>query len=134
MKNCKLQQRGFTLVEVLVAVAIVAVAVTGILIAMMRQIDGTAYLRDKLFAHYVALNQVELALLANAHSNQIPSEVFSGVEDMAGRSWYWRAQPKATAQAGAIQLEISVSDQSSPDASSLVTLSAVLDTFHQLPQ
>ncbi len=134
MKNCKPRQRGFTLVEVLVAVAIVAVAVTGILIAMMRQIDGTAYLRDKVFAHYVALNQIELALLANAHSNQIPSEAFSGVEEMAGRSWYWRAQPKATGQAGAVQLEVSVSDQNGAESSSLVTLSAILDTFHHLPQ
>lgn len=137
MKNCSRcrgENAGFTLVEVLVAVAIVAMAVTGILVAMMRQIDGTAYLRDKLFAHYVALNQVELALLANAHSNQIPQEAFTGVDEMAGRNWYWRAQPKATAQAGAIQLEISVSDQEGKDAATLVSLSAILDSFHQLPQ
>lgn len=126
--------RGFTLVEVLVAVAIVGVAVTGILVAMMRQIDGTAYLRDKLFAHYVALNQVELALLANQHSNQVPQDAFSGVDEMADRKWYWRAQPKATAQAGAIQLEISVSDQEGKDAPSLISISAILDSFHRLPQ
>ena len=137
MKNCS-QHRGasagFTLVEVLVAVAIVALAVTGILVAMMRQIDGTAYLRDKLFAHYVALNQIELALLANAHSNQIPHEAFTGVDEMAGRNWYWRALPKKTAQDGAVQLEISVSDQEGKDAASLVSLSAILDSFHQSPQ
>ena len=81
----KTTNSGFTLVEVLVAVAIVALAVTGILVAMMRQIDGTAYLRDKLFAHYVAQNQMELALLANAHTNDIPSDAFSGVDEMVGR-------------------------------------------------
>ena len=125
---------GFTLVEVLVAVAIVALAVTGILMAMMRQIDGTAYLRDKLFAHYVALNQMELARLANAHSNEIPDDAFSGVDEMAGRSWYWRAQPKATAQDGAIQLEITVSDREGKDAAALAGISVILDTFHRLPQ
>lgn len=137
MKNSNARQqhvRGFTLVEVLVAVAIVAMAVTGILVAMMRQIDGTTYLRDKLFAHYVALNQMELALLTNAHSNQVPSDAISGVDEMAGRKWYWRAQPKATSQAGAVQLEISVSDQEGKEASSLASISAILDTFHRLPQ
>lgn len=125
---------GFTLIEVLVAVAIVALAVTGILVAMMRQIDGSAYLRDKLFAHYVALNQRELALLENARTNQVPSDESTGVEEMAGRKWYWRAQPKNTAQAGAIQLEISVSDREEKNASALAGISVILDTFHRRPQ
>ena len=129
----RLGSAGFTLVEVLVAVAIVAMAVTGILVAMMRQIDGTAYLRDKLFAHYVAQNQMELALLANAHSNQIPNDASSGVDEMIGRKWYWRTQPKATQQPGAVQLEISVSDQEGKEAAPLATLMTILDTFHQLP-
>ena len=125
--------RGFTLVEVLVAVAIVALAVTAILVAMMRQVDGTAYLRDKLFAHWVALNQMELALLANSHSNQLPQEAFSGSEEMAGRTWYWRAQPKATGAPGAVQLEISVSNKEGKDASVLASVSAVLDIYHRMP-
>ena len=125
--------RGFTLVEVLVAVAIVALAITGILTAMMRQVDGTAYLRDKVFAHYVALNQMELALLANAHSNLLPSDVASGSEEMAGRSWYWRAQPKKTGQPGTVQLEISVAEKEGKDAAAVASISAILDTFHRLP-
>jgi len=133
----KTNSGGFTLVEVLVAVAIVALAVTGILVAMMRQIDGTAYLRDKLFAHYVAQNQVELALLANAHTNEIPSDAFSGVDEMVGRKWYWRAVPKATAQPGAIQLEVAVfdseNDQENKAAAPLATLTTILDRFHRLP-
>lgn len=133
----KTNNGGFTLVEVLVAVAIVALAVTGILVAMMRQIDGTAYLRDKLFAHYVAQNQVELALLANAHTNEIPEDAFSGVDEMVGRKWYWRAEPKATAQPGAIQLEVAVfdreSDQENKEAAPLATLTTILDRYHRLP-
>lgn len=123
---------GFTLVEVLVAVAIVAMAVTGILIAMMRQVDGTAYLRDKMFASYVAQNQMELALLTNAHTNQVPAEAFAGSEEMAGRQWYWRAQPKKLQQPGVTQLTISVSDVEGKDASALVTLDVLLDVYHRL--
>jgi len=126
--------RGFTLVEVLVAVAIVALAVTGILMAMMRQIDGTAYLRDKLFAHWVALNQMELAVLANNNGADLPRDTQSGSEDMAGRTWYWRAEPKATANKGAVQLEITVSAYEDKDAPVLATVTAILDQFHELPQ
>lgn len=134
MKISKLRRyraRGFTLVEVLVAVAIVAMAVTGILIAMMRQIDGTTYLRDKMFAEYVALNQMELALLTNAHTNQLPTEALSGSEEMVGRKWYWRAQPKNIKQPGVTQLEITVSDSEGKDAPTLASINVLLDIYHQ---
>ncbi len=120
--------------EVLVAVAIVAMAITGILIAMMRQIDGTAYLRDKMFASYVAQNQMELALIANAHTNQMPTQAFSGSEEMAGRTWYWRAQPKSLQQPGVTQLTITVSDQEGKEASALATLDVLLDSYHRTGQ
>lgn len=126
--------RGFTLVEVLVAVAIVALAITGILTAMMRQIDGTAYMREKMFASYVAQNRMELALLANLHTNQLPSDADSGSEEMAGRTWYWRTTPKKTAQPGTVQLEIVVSAEEGKNAPGLATLVVILDTFHKLPK
>lgn len=137
MKNSSFTHKdssGFTLVEVLVAVAIVALAVTGILIAMMRQIDGTAYLRDKMFASYVAQNQMELALLTNAYANQLPTDTLSGSEEMAGRTWYWRAQPKAAEQPGVSQLIITVSDVEEKEASPLATLDVLVDVYHRLEQ
>lgn len=128
------KSRGFTLVEVLVAVAIVALAVTGILVAMMHQIDGTAYLRDKMFASYVAQNQMELALLANAHTNQLPTDTLSGSEEMAGRTWYWRAQPKSAQQPGVTQLIITVSNAEEKDASPLASLDVLVDSYHRTGQ
>lgn len=133
MTKSKAQYRrlqGFTLVEVLVAVAIVAMAVTGILVAMMRQIDGTAYLRDKMFASYVAQNQMELALLTNAHSNQLPTEAFTGSDEMAGQQWYWRAQPKTTQQPGVTQLLITVATVEGKDAAALASIDILLDSYH----
>ena len=121
---------GFTLVEVLVAVAIVALAVGGILVAMMRQIDATAYLRDKMFANYVAQNQMELALLTNAHTNQLPTSNLSGEEEMAGHKWYWRAEPKTVQQTGVKQLVITVRDVDDKNAPALATLDVLLDIYH----
>lgn len=133
-KRIARRSSGFTLVEVLVAVAIVAMAVTGILVAMMRQIDGTTYLRDKMFANYVAQNQMELALLANAHTNQLPTEALSGSDEMAGKKWYWRAQPKTIAQPGVKQLAITVSDTEGKDASALAGIDVLLDIYHKTLQ
>jgi general secretion pathway protein I len=125
--------RGFTLVEVLVALAIVALAITAVLVSMMRQIDGTTYLREKMFAHWVAENQLELALLRNAASNQLPQDTQSGNVEMAGSTWYWRAEPKRTGAQGFVQLEISVAASEDKNASPLATLTAVLDTAHRMP-
>lgn len=124
---------GFTLVEVLVAVAVVALAVTAVLTAMMRQVDGSAHLRDKLFAEWVALNQLELARLANMHGNQLPTAVDSGSEEMAGRTWHWRAQPRRAQADGFIQLDVSVAAAEGDSVPALVTLTAILDQFHRPP-
>lgn len=134
LRSVSHRPRGFTLVEVLVAVAIVALSITGILIAMMRQIDGTAYLRDKMFASYVAQNQMELALLTNTQANQLPTDTLTGSEEMAGRTWYWRAQPKSVQQPGVSQLLITVSDVEGKDASPLATLDVLVDIYHRSAQ
>ncbi|MET0377485.1 MAG: type II secretion system minor pseudopilin GspI [Spongiibacteraceae bacterium] len=132
-RNLRSDRRGFTLVEVLVAMAIVALAVTAVLVSMMRQVDGTIYLRDKMIAHWVAQNQLELALLRNAASNRVPSDTESGSVDMAGSTWYWRAEPKRTGAQGFVQLEISVAASEDKNVSPLASLTAVLDMAHKTP-
>lgn len=123
---------GFTLVEVLVAVAVVALAVTAVLTAMMRQIDGSAYLRDKLFAQWVALNQLELMRLENRHSNQLPA-TDSGSVEMAGRTWYWRAQPQRSQADGFVQIDLNVAAEEGDSVQPLATVTAIFDIFHRKP-
>ena len=50
--------RGFTLIEVLVALAIVAIGMAAVLGALTSSANTVAYLRDKTFAQWVALNQI----------------------------------------------------------------------------
>lgn len=124
-------EQGFTLVEVMAALFVVALAISGLLLQMMTYGDNTAYLRDKAIAHWVALNQLELERLANRHSNRLLNDEKSGVEQMAEREWYWRIKPKKTAATGFLQLEVSVF-QDQQEKNPVVSISGHIDQFHRL--
>lgn len=123
--------KGFTLIEVLVALLIVGVALSALLLRVGSFVDNTAYLRDKTIAHWVAMNQLELARLANQASNQLVSDEIFGTDEMAGRQWDWRIKPKKTAAEGFQQLEVTVFYVNESE-SSLVTLVGFVDQYHKL--
>jgi general secretion pathway protein I len=58
VSDSRLQHKGFTLLEVLVAMAIFAVAAIALLNAGRDQIQSSSNLENKTFAHWVAMNQV----------------------------------------------------------------------------
>lgn len=100
--------RGFTLVEVMVALAIVALALPALLFALHQQVDGTGYLRDKSLAQLVANNKlVELRLLSAARGELLRGSD-SGSEEFAGRPWYWRLESTPTQVQGFYRVEITV--------------------------
>lgn len=91
-----MRRNGFTLVEVMVALAVVAIALPALLIALYQQVDSTGYLRDKSLAHMVASNKLtELRILSKASQNLINGKD-SGVAQMAEREWYWWMEIQAT--------------------------------------
>jgi general secretion pathway protein I len=116
-------QTGFTLLEVLVAVAILAVALGALIKAGSDNAANTAYLRDRTYAHWVALDQVTLYRtgLEEPHRG-----TRSGAREMAGRTWFWRAtlsdEPVAVEGVileGLTRLEVEVRDRDDGDATPL---------------
>lgn len=124
------RQQGFTLVEVMVALMIVAVAVSALLVQMMSSVDHIAYLRDKTIAHWVALNQLELAYMENEYNNTMIDKARTGSEEMAGREWFWTIKPVKTANQDFLQLQVSVALDQETD-SSLVQVIGMIDPFHK---
>jgi general secretion pathway protein I len=117
---------GFTLIEVMVALAIVALSVPALLLTLDQQIDGTAYLRDRSLAQIVASNRLSELRLALRTGPQSLRGRISGSEEMAGRKWFWSMQSQATDVPGFSRVELKVSGLEAEDSASLYTLVAFI--------
>jgi general secretion pathway protein I len=79
--------RGFTLVEVLVALVIVAFGMGAVLASLSSAADAVIRLREQTFAEWVGLNQLSATRLQAA----LPSTGdTNGVVDFAAGRWQWQ--------------------------------------------
>jgi general secretion pathway protein I len=97
--------RGFTLIEVLVALAIVAIGMAAVLGALTSSANTVAYLRDKTFAQWVGLNQIATLRLSG---QMTPTGNSDGDTDFAGRKWHWRREVTATQIPGVVRIDVKV--------------------------
>jgi general secretion pathway protein I len=93
------------MVEILVALAVLAVALTAVARSLGAAIDTTAALRDRTLARWVAEDRLtELEL-----SRQWPElDVKEGDADMGGRAFHWRQETGVTPAARMRRVEVSV--------------------------
>jgi general secretion pathway protein I len=101
--------RGFTLVEVMVALAIVAIAVPALLLALFQQLDGTEHLRDRSIASWVATDRLSELRLVVAKQGALPEGELLGETRLAERDWYWWIDQQATEIPGFIRVDVKVS-------------------------
>jgi general secretion pathway protein I len=102
-------QTGFTLVEVMVALAIVAIALPALVFAYLQYVDSTGYLRDKLLATQVVENKWAEVQLLNSEKNFNLDGEQRGQYELAERTWYWRLKKEKTEVDGFFRYELSVS-------------------------
>ncbi|HOW76609.1 MAG TPA: type II secretion system minor pseudopilin GspI [Candidatus Competibacteraceae bacterium] len=97
---------GFTLLEVLVALAVLAIAMGAIINVATQSIANTAYLRDQTFASWIALNQVNQRLL---DSEPWPEEGSrDGSVELANRAWRWQVRFAKTDDPDLRRMEVTV--------------------------
>lgn len=122
--------QGFTLVEVMVAMMIVALALTALMVNIGGLVDNTAYLQKKTFAHWVALNQLELERINNHQTKKMLTSEKIGETEMVGQRWYWKIKPEKTADKGFLQLHINVYDDQDME-NSIVSVISLIDQYYK---
>lgn len=107
----RVSSRGFTLIEVLVALAVLAIALAAVMRAMSQAVDTTVSLREHNVALWVAQNR-----LAEHEMRQDwpAADTINGETEMGGEKWYWREQVSATPEPKMRRMEITV--RRSPDS------------------
>jgi general secretion pathway protein I len=78
--------RGFTLVEVLVALMVVAIGLAALMVAVSGTARSSSYLRDKTLAQWIALNRLSEVRL---NTNKFGQNTDTGELDFAGRTWHY---------------------------------------------
>ena len=85
---------GFTLIEVMLAMAVFAIAGVALLSTAENNSRNLGYLEQKTFADWIASNQLVAASLATSWP---PKNNKKGKVEMAGREWFWQQKVIKTA-------------------------------------
>lgn len=98
---------GFTLLEVLVALAILSIALTAILKSTSQNIHDTTYLQQKTIATWVGtsvISQIQAGLLSKLSE----SEELSDETIMLGQTWLWKVNVSRAGESPIQKIEVTV--------------------------
>jgi general secretion pathway protein I len=109
--------RGFSLMEVLVAMMIAATALVALFAAAGSVTQTTVALRDRTYAQLVASNQI--AELRARRGWPAPGEQTGQVE-LAGRTWTWRATVSETEDPAIRRIDYVVLDAGGAQVAALI--------------
>jgi len=109
--------RGFTLLEVLVALTVMVFALAGFWKALNMSAALSGALPERVLARWVAHNRV---VLRQAGRQWPETQVYRGREEMAGRTWYWEEEVSATSEPRLRRITVRVG--AAPEALTLATL------------
>lgn len=101
----KRRSEGLTLLEVLIALAVLALSLTAIVKATTVSVRETRYLRDKTIALWVAkktLRQIQLDLITD-HSPHLEMTTH-----MLGSEWFWTSDITSTKNSAIDNIEVTV--------------------------
>lgn len=88
------QVTGFTLIEVLLALAVIAIALTALLQSTAYNVNNNYKLKEKTISHWVAMQGVTMIQLGLLSVN--PQQEITEVTNLLGQRWYWRAKISQT--------------------------------------
>lgn len=115
-----LAQRGFTLIEVLAALVIVALGMIAAIQAVTQAARNGTYLRDKTLAHWIGMN-----VLTERRLQALPPDIAesTGRVEFADQQWQWSMQVTQTQVASLRRIDIAVHRAETPDGTPLANVS-----------
>ena len=116
---------GFTLIEVIVALVVIALGMLGVIQAVSQTASNTGYLRDKTVAHWIGMNRLTAVRLQKT----APAIDKSSDEvEMAGRRWKWTMNVTQTPVESIRRIDISVRPEEAKEGASLASVSGFYGT------
>lgn len=111
---------GFTLIEVMLAMAVFSIAGIALLSASINNTRNISYLEDKMFANWVASNQL---VTLSLEKKWPPKNNVKGEIELAGRAWFWQQKVIKTTDNDmrAIVMEVRLKEDDELAISSLTT-------------
>jgi general secretion pathway protein I len=100
------REHGFTLLEVLIALAVLALGLMALIGTTGSAARDSAHLRDKTFATWVGMNELSMLRVQQSWPND---DSLNGDADMGGQKWHWKATMTKTADPGLLRIDIDVS-------------------------
>ncbi len=107
LRHCS-RTRGFTLLEVMVALAIVALSLTAVAASMNQMIGTATTLQERTYASWIAQNRIAEMRLANVMPEVSTT---SGEVEFANTRWIWRAVVSETGIANFRRIDVTVSSE-----------------------
>lgn len=108
-RNVKFPQQGLTLIEVLVALAILAIALSALLQSTARTIQTTQRIDEKNTKHWVAMQAITAIQLKTIPLSSGETSDHNII--MLGKKWYFKVQSQPTFIKTMNQVTITVSEK-----------------------
>lgn len=89
-----ISHKGFTLIEILVSLAIIAISLGAIISTSGTQAQQATYLKQKTIAHWVAMNEITKLQVTNTFPDLGDKK---GSTEMANYEWFWTRTTKELA-------------------------------------